>query len=201
MPIYTEPQQVSFTVVDPPDAAIYYTTDGSPPTAASTLFNPAVPIYVAVTTFFRVIGIKAPYLDSEILDYTVEIELDKVYFGYSPLTDLTEAQILAMSNAPGVNNVTASDAFGTFTFESGATASDYFYFWWPDTFSDPSSGVGFILLPGGLSCAMAEASQGFTDISANGWGRKPKTVNGISGWLFRSFYPLGNGTNQDITVQ
>ena len=61
--IFTAAQSVSLLDATT-NAAIYYTTDGSMPTNASTLFNPATPIAVSSTTTINAIAIATGYLNS-----------------------------------------------------------------------------------------------------------------------------------------
>jgi hypothetical protein len=61
--IYTAAQSVSLSDTTT-GAAIYYTTNGSMPTASSTLFNPATPIAVSATTTINAIAIAAGYTNS-----------------------------------------------------------------------------------------------------------------------------------------
>lgn len=204
MPTYATTQQVSIVVLAPAGSTIYYTLDGSEPTTSSTVYNPATPLIIASTTTIKAKGyhpVGPAYLPSAVAEVEIIIVSNRVYYGYSPLTVLNEAQLLAISNAPGTNEVITSDCFGTYTFGSGSGVTSYFYFWWPATFSDPAATSGFELVSSGFPVPMAEASQGYTNISANGWGRIPLTVNGVSGYLFRTYHAIGDGTNKDILVQ
>ena len=56
-------------------AAIYYTTDGSTPTANSTLYSPSSPIAVSSTTTINAIAIEAGYTNSTVASGTYTINL------------------------------------------------------------------------------------------------------------------------------
>ena len=59
------------TITSTEGASIYYTTDGSTPTNASTAYNPAVKPSIIATTTFKAIAVKANMVDSEVATTTV----------------------------------------------------------------------------------------------------------------------------------
>ncbi len=71
---YTSAQMVSLSDATT-GASIYYTTDGSTPTASSTLFSPATPIAVSSTTTVKAIAIEAGYTNSAVASGTYTINL------------------------------------------------------------------------------------------------------------------------------
>ena len=52
-----------------------------------------------------------------------------------------------------------------------------------------------------FSVTMAAGVDGFTGGPVNGWSYRPLTVGCVPGFLFRSFYPLGNNAKQTVLVQ
>jgi hypothetical protein len=67
----------------PPDAAIYYTTDGNDPTSNSTPYSGPISITEAVT--IKAIAVKAGYTDSEVLDAAYTVQPEVVTLMVSPL--------------------------------------------------------------------------------------------------------------------
>ena len=67
---YTGAQTVALTC-DTPDAKIYYTVNGSTPTASSTAYNG--PIAVAATTTIKAVAVKQGMADSAVLSATYTI--------------------------------------------------------------------------------------------------------------------------------
>lgn len=61
---YSGPQEVSLTVSNPADAAIYYTLDGSEPTTESTLYTG--PITITESCVLKAIGVAPYYGDSPV---------------------------------------------------------------------------------------------------------------------------------------
>src|SRR5271166_1501620 len=62
---YTSIQKVSLSDATT-GASIYYTTDGSTPTAQSTLFSPATPIAVSTTTTINAIAVASGFANSAV---------------------------------------------------------------------------------------------------------------------------------------
>jgi len=198
MPTYSYPVNVAVTVPAPPGADIYYTTNGIDPTEASTPYT--APILVTTSTQIKAKGYYTGYVPSIVATLDITIGTNN-YFGYSALTTLNEAQIIAISNAPLSNTFVGSDSLGTYTFGASSTVSDYFYFWWPDTYTVPQAVNGFELVTSGFPVPMAGVAEGFTDGPTNGWYYKDIVVNGIAGKLYRTYYPVGSGSAQQILVQ
>ena len=116
-----------------------------------------------------------------------------IYWGWGTDLFLTPEQIVAL---PGTINDT--DEYGTRTFPA-ATVYDYAFFWWPDSFpmlaTNPN---GFKL--GAFGVAMATNTEGFTSGPESGYYWLPRTIGGVSGRLYRSFYQIGGPGSQDIVV-
>ena len=76
--IYTTNQEVTLAT-STPDAQIYYTTDGSEPSAAGTCYTEAIPVAGTegenVVTVIRAIAVKDGMQDSAIADFTYAIQL------------------------------------------------------------------------------------------------------------------------------
>jgi len=198
MPTFSYPVNATITVVAPAGAALHYTVDGSTPDATKPLYT--APILITETTTINAIGIYPGYVNSIIASDEVIIGTGN-FFGYSALTTLTGVQIIAISNAPLSNTFISGDSLGTYTFGASSTVADYFYFWWPDTFTVPRATDGFELVVSGFPVPMAGVAEGFTDGPTNGWYYKDVTVDGTAGKLFRTFYPVGSGTSLQILVQ
>lgn len=200
MPSYSAPVNVEIAVASPVGASIYYTVDDSTPSAASTPYTS--PILVSETTTIKAIGTYAGYAASAIASVDIIIG-SSIFFGYSPLTTLTDAQVLAISNAPLTNTQAGGDCFGTYLVGANSTVSDYIYFWWPETYSDPRASDGFYDPAGGAfgAIAMAGSAQGYTSTGATGYGYLPLTVNGVVGRLYRSFYQIGGGGQKTVIVR
>lgn len=205
MPSYNAPVNVTIEVASPPGASIYYTVALDPaipadPTAASTPYTS--PILVEESSNIKAKGFFAGYAASVVASLNIMIGTE-LYFGYSTLETLTDAQLLAISNAPLTNSQASSDCFGTYLIGASWTAADYLYFWWPETYSDPRASDGFYDPAGGAfgAIAMAGAAQGYTSTGATGYGYLPLTVNGVLGRLYRSFYQIGGGGAKTVIVR
>ena len=48
---------------------------------------------------------------------------------------------------------------------------------------------------------MAAGVDGFSNGPVNGWFYQAMTVDGVPGFLFRTYYQIGNGSTQNILVQ
>ncbi len=72
---YSSTQTVALTAVTSPGVSIYYTTDGTTPDAAKTLYS--APISIAVATTLKAIGIKAGETNSDILTAVYTFATDK----------------------------------------------------------------------------------------------------------------------------
>ncbi len=197
MPTFPYPVNATIIVDAPAGSDIHYTLDGSTPDITDPLYT--APILITETTTIKAIGVYAGYVNSIVATDVVTIGTNN-FFGYSPLTTLTEAQIIAISNAPLPNTFVSGDSLGTYTFGSSSTVSDYFYFWWPDSFTVPQATIGFKLVSSGFPVPMAGPAEGFTDGPTNGWYYKNITVDGTPGKLYRTFYQVGSGTAQQILV-
>lgn len=177
-------------------ADIYYTTDGSTPTDADTLY--AAPFNIGATTTVKAIGILSGYTDSAVSTntYTLVAGTFEVYWGYSSSTTLNEAGVLALQDS----NLEA-DFFRQYVFDASSTVNDYFYWWSPNVFAVPTAVTGFEDAATTSPIAMATNAEGFTDGPTNGWYYLDLTVDGVPGKLFRSFYQLGGGGAFTTTVQ
>jgi len=74
---YTAAQSVTLSDTTT-GAAIYYTTDGSTPTAASTLYSPSTPIAVSSTTTINAIAVASGYITSAVATGTYTINIPVV---------------------------------------------------------------------------------------------------------------------------
>ena len=86
-------------------ASIYYTTNGSTPTTASTLYSPAAPIAVSTTTSIKAIAVASGYLNSPVATGTFTILGPSVSVVLS-----THDQTQLMAAQPSINFVTGSTA-------------------------------------------------------------------------------------------
>ena len=117
---YTSAQSVTLSTTTPGGASIFYTTDGSIPTSASTLYSGA--IAVSATTTIRAIGIRSGFFSSSVVSGTYTISAGTVVAPtYSPLPGTyTSAQSVALlTSTPGASirystdGSIPSDASGT----------------------------------------------------------------------------------------
>jgi glucosylceramidase len=104
---YTSVQSVSLSDTTA-GASIHYTTDGSTPSATSTLFNPASPIAVSATTTINAIAIATGYVNSAIATgtYTLTGPAVSVVLSTNDQQNLLAAQ-------PSINFSFASTADAT----------------------------------------------------------------------------------------
>jgi len=104
---YTSVQSVSLSDTTA-GASIHYTTDGSTPSATSTLFNPASPIAVSATTTINAIAIASGYVNSAIATgtYTLTGPAVSVVLSTNDQQNLLAAQ-------PSINFSFASTADAT----------------------------------------------------------------------------------------
>lgn len=198
MPTFSYPVNATIVVVAPVGADIHYTLDTSTPDATDPIYT--APILITATTTIKAIGIYPGYVNSLIATNLVIIGTGNFY-GYSSLTTLTGVQVIAITNAPLPNTFVSADSLGTYTFGASSTVSDYFYFWWPDSFTVPRATDGFELVASGFPVPMAGVAQGFTNGPSNGWYYKNLTVDGTPGKLYRTYYQVGSGAAQQILVQ
>jgi len=169
-------------------ATIYYTTDGSTPTSSSTVYSGALTI--SATTTVKAIALKSGSAPSSVASatYTLAVASATVYWGYSPSTTLTGANVLLLQGS-----ATESDPYRAYVFDASSTVNDYFYWWWPDTFPAPGTTDGFEDATTLSPIAMATAGEGYTSGTSNGWSYLSVTVNSVPGKLWRSFNQLGGG--------
>lgn len=202
---FSDPTIITITCATP-NAEIRFTLDGPLPDESSTLYTGPFLVDQSRTIQARAfLAPKDPSLNASA--NIVIVSTSAVYFGYSPLRILNEAQIKALSNAPEASNiVTKSDIFGTYRIGAGATESDYFVWWVPDTFSHPRATDGFNIPASGVfgNIPMAEVSQGYTEGPVNGYYHLNVTVDGVPGRLYASFNQLGNSETpafKDVLIQ
>lgn len=201
MPTYTGPQNVAINVANPGVASIRYEMGSNPPdpTPSSPLYD-GTPFVVDSSTIIKARNFCTDGTPSVIAQIEIIIGL-MVYHGYSPLAMLNEAQLLAMVNTPLNASESRSDSLGSYDFGSGAGVNDYFYFWWPATYTDPRANTGFVDPSTGFPVAMATNTEGFTDGPINGYFYKNLTVNGVAGKLYRSYFQIGSSTQTTLLVQ
>jgi glucosylceramidase len=97
---YTSAQTVSLSD-STPGASIYYTTNGTTPTAGSTLFSASTPIAVSATTTIQAIAIASGYLSSSVATGTFTINLPAAAtpaFSVAP-GSYTTAQTVSLSDS------------------------------------------------------------------------------------------------------
>lgn len=169
-------------------ATIYYTTDGSTPTSSSTVYSGS--FNVTATTTVKAIALKSGSLPSNVVSetYTLSVATATIYWGYSTATTLNAVGVLALQGS-----ASESDPYRQYVFDASSTAFDYFYWWWPATFSNPGATDGFEDDSTTSPISMATNAEGFTDGPVNGWYYLNLTVNGVPGRLWRSFNQLGGG--------
>jgi glucosylceramidase len=96
---YTSAQSVSLSDTTT-GASIYYTTNGSTPTSASTLYSPGTPIAVSATTTINAIAVAAGYANSAVATgaYTINLPVAATpTFSPAPGT-YTSAQSVSLSD-------------------------------------------------------------------------------------------------------
>ena len=80
-------------------ASIYYTTNGSVPTSASTLYSASAPIAVGATTTINAIAIESGYLNSAVASATYTINLPAATPTFSPVPGTyTSAQSVSLAD-------------------------------------------------------------------------------------------------------
>lgn len=176
------------------NAVIYYTTDGTTPTASSAIYTGPFIIYGTATV--KAIALLQLFSPSNVVSetFTNQLPSGTLYWGARPETMLTGPEVGTLLSS------FETDPYRVYNFPASSTVNDYFYFWWPSVFGAPRSADGFrdnvTLSP----IVMAEAPQGFNSGTQNGWYYKNLTVNGTPGKLWRSFYQLGGGGSFPIEV-
>jgi hypothetical protein len=187
-------QAVTITV-STSGATIYYTTDGSTPTSASTVYSGA--FNVTATTTVKAIALLSGSAPSNVVSetYTLSVATATIYWGYSSSLTLNAVGVLALQGS-----ASESDPYRQYVFDASSTVNDYFYWWWPATFSSPGATDGFEDDLTSSPIAMATNTEGFTDGPVNGWYYLNLTVNGVPGRLWRSFNQLGGGGAFTVSV-
>lgn len=192
-PIIAPPSQsftssLTVTIICPTqNAVIHYTTDGTTPTASSTVYTG--PFTISDTAKVKAIALLQYFSPSNVVSqtYTKVVPAGTVYWGPASNPMLTGPEVLLLQSAY------ETDPYRTYNFPSTSTVNDYFYFWWPTFFGPPKSGDGFRDLSNLMPIVMATSTEGFNTNIENGWWYKEVIVNGVQGKLFRSFYQLGGG--------
>lgn len=176
------------------NAVIHYTTDGTTPTASSTVYTG--PFIISDTAKVKAIALLQYFSPSNVVSqtYTKVVPAGTVYWGPASNPMLTGPEVLLLQSAY------ETDPYRTYSFPATSTVNDYFYFWWPTFFGPPKSGDGFRDLSNLMPIVMATSAEGFNTNIENGWWYKEVIVNGIQGKLFRSFYQLGGGGAFPIEV-
>jgi hypothetical protein len=194
---YVGAQSVTLTCATS-GSTIRYTVDGSTPSdTIGTVYSGAFSVASSLT--LKAIAYKTGYTNSNILTAAYVIGTTfSIYYGYSPLTVLDEAGILALSNAPDAATAIVATITGSLTIGSGAGVSDYHFIWYDDDLNDPVATTGIKITSSGFPQAMATSGEGYTS-TVNGWGYLPRTVSGKAGKLFRTFFQPGSGTDYTIT--
>jgi glucosylceramidase len=115
--IYTAPQTVMLSDTTT-GASIYYTTDGTTPTTASTLYSASAPIAVSSTTTIEAIAVAQGYSTSAVATgtYTLPGSASPVSVVLS-----TDSRTQLMAAQPNVNFTTSTAAAGTNTIVVDAT--------------------------------------------------------------------------------
>lgn len=176
-------------------AAIYTTNDDTDPDETDTLFVTGVPIVLTATDTLRAKAFKTGYLPSNVIAKTyTQSALLPVYWGYSSTRILDESGFLAL------NTSAEPDAFRDYNFDASSTVNDYFHWWFPGTFAQPTATNGFLDLSNSSPLVMATAGEGFTS-TVNGWSYLPLTLGGVAGNYYSSFFQLGGGGSFDTRVQ
>jgi hypothetical protein len=177
-----------------PTAVNYYTTDGTTPNTGSPVaLNP---IILTGTTALRSMSQAPGKLPSSVTValYNKVSATGTIYWGWSALPILNEAQVLAL-----VGTTVDTDPFGNRLFPP-APSDNFASFWWPTSFVALSPlPDGFKLF--GFGIPMAGAAEGFTSVDSAGYNYAPLTVNDVLGNQYRSLLPLGGPGNQTIIVQ
>ena len=109
--VYTSAQSVTIAC-ETEDATIYYTLDGTDPTANSTVFSDAIEI--SENTTIKAFAVKEGMLDSEIASATYNIELPTLTFNkLASHTDVTDNGIYMIVDVAGGYALTSANGTGS----------------------------------------------------------------------------------------
>lgn len=161
-------------------AQIRYTTDGSTPTGASSLYS--APITLASTTTLKAIGIKSGLTNSPVATKTYTHSA-AVRWGSSASATLNESAITGLENS----TIKTTPA-GVYSFAAPGEPGEYYYLAWPDTFVvQPRATDGFT--SGGLPMSgdLAGSGEGYSQ-SENGWEYALVSVGGVQHRVYRTLY-------------
>ncbi len=196
-----------------PGATIYYTTNGSTPSAGSTVYSGSISI--SATTTVKAIAIKSGYTDSPINTqvYTISLADWSGYTGSSlnPLLPETswDADFVGGAGAGGFSfTFTQTDwktldhfiSFGATVAAGGSCPGPYRYYIRQQIADPPntSAASGFFMSFDLTPSAMAGSAEGYTDTDSHGWPCKVVTRSDASVWVM---YRIKNQLNGAATLR